>query len=331
MNINLGSAEVGGEFKVILKNSNGDITKETPWNDNLLTDYFFTLKTNATYAYVGTGNTPPSFSDTKLAALIGSYGSSIITGSASISGDAALGFTLTTPTRVFSWPLGAIVANISEFGITPTPDTSTYLLSVRSLIKDANGNPTTISVTASDQLEIWWRLKKRAVPQSELTSVTGQYVLNGVATDVITKGLNPSALNEAGKFHLSQIPAIYSSIVTRTVVTDNVATQEVLNAPAGSDLSSSNYITQEQSANPSPVQTNPTPGVAKFTYSCNFGLTSGANAPMKCIVCDLKTSFTNNPDSNNRIIFALTFSPEFIKGTDKILSVTFSYTVTRAP
>ncbi|WP_351122548.1 hypothetical protein [Shewanella sp. T24-MNA-CIBAN-0130] len=58
--------------------------------------------------------------------------------------------------NVFEFPLGAVVGNISEVGLTNMGSSSDLNQEIiaRSLIKDVNGNPTTISVGTDDLLVI---------------------------------------------------------------------------------------------------------------------------------------------------------------------------------
>ena len=60
--------------------------------------------------------------------------------------------TTSSKTSVFTFAAGAIVGNLSCIGISY--NTSLTGLAVKTLIKDVNGNPTTITVTATDQLVI---------------------------------------------------------------------------------------------------------------------------------------------------------------------------------
>lgn len=333
MNVDLGNATIGGEYKIVLKNEVGDITQETGWNKNLLTDTFFSNPSvfSGMYAFVGTGTTAPTNSDTKLASILGSA-SSVASGSGSnsVEGNAVDGYVLTTSPKIFRWNLGAITGNVSEWGWAASSSASTYILAVRNLIKDTEGMPTTITVTSSDQLEIWWRLKKKWPGSSGMSNVVQSKVINGVATDVTCKNLNPSLFSDEINFD-SQIKSSVlgkASIFTATAV--GASTTAVLSANSGDVLSGSlANITYEQSALNTTATHSIVEGGAKYTHTASFPLLTGApTLPMQFIALLNRQNAILVPST---IASVLTFSPQFTKGADKILTVSFSYTVTRAP
>ncbi|HDS1207486.1 TPA: hypothetical protein QDZ84_002501 [Shewanella algae] len=339
MNINLGDVKVGGEYKFVVRDSSGKITNETHWQNNLLTDKFFemTVQPTSMYAFVGTGSQSPQGSDTKLGSILGSSSTTAInSGSRTSSGDKASGFTMTTETKVFRWAVGAISGNISEWGWALESSTSTYILRVRSLIKDSNGNPTTLTVTSSDQLEIWWRLTKKWVGTNEMADVTSQFTLNNVNTDVTIKNINPSQFNSNSPYRWNT--EIWPSCVANdssfsahphaaTLVQSTSENLSVVNANSGDDLPSSS-LTIEQRAVPVFTLSNPVAGTAKISLKATFPvLGSGADSEMLGVI--LSTSSINSVNATQVIAVAV-FNPRFIKGVDKVLSVTFSYNVTRA-
>lgn len=333
MKVDLGNATVGGEYKLILRNETGEITQESDWNNNLLTDIFFTSDNfSLGYGFVGVGSTNPAPTDTKLASIIAVASSGrTLSGSASVTGNSTTGFVYTSASSVFSWALGAIVGNISEWGWAASNNLSTYSLAVRSLIKDTNGNPTTITITSSDQLEIWWRLSKKWIGAADTSSVTANYNLNGVATQVTCKNLNPSIFNSIGAFSSGIGPAIVPAATIRTIVNSSASVVEIQNAASGSNLTSAAAISAEQSTGTylTPTFSNPTAGTSKFTWELTAPLlASAATAPMQLIVLDTVISTVSTA---NKVLAALTFNPQFVKGADKILTATFSYTVNRAP
>jgi hypothetical protein len=105
---------------------------------------------NSNILFIGTGTTTPTYSDTQLANRI------VIANPArqlnQVSRDVdELAKTLTTNTTiVYTYPLGAVAANISEFGVGSSATT----LHTRGLVKDMAGIPTTITVTAQDVLVV---------------------------------------------------------------------------------------------------------------------------------------------------------------------------------
>lgn len=98
---------------------------------------------------VGTGTTAPNFNDTALEAPLGASASNLyynwVTDTIGVAG----GVNTLKQSMVFTFALGSIVGNVSELGLVWSNGTT---LLTRSRIKDGGGNPTTISVTANDQL-----------------------------------------------------------------------------------------------------------------------------------------------------------------------------------
>lgn len=148
--------KIHGQYKIEVLTENGELKQGAGLNvsfDNLLTDTFYAEITNpnsnagiATIR-VGTGSIPPVATDTALQTEIASatiylsdtYTPALLQGKAS-------------GTATFS--VGAVVGNISEVGAF---DYYGSLYS-RALIKDANGDPTTITLTASDQLKVTYTI-----------------------------------------------------------------------------------------------------------------------------------------------------------------------------
>lgn len=141
---------------------------------------------------VGTGSTPPAVTDTALDAFL--YGSSC-QGALSLAewatitntGDAAG----TVPrssniSQAFTWPLGAVVGNVTEVGMYVTTTYSaaplTGSLYSRALFVDGGGSPVTLVVTASD----YFRLTVYRERHTQQTNITGtfDYTVDGVTTSV---------------------------------------------------------------------------------------------------------------------------------------------------
>ena len=135
----------------------------TPFK-NLLLDNFFktvsplgngdTISAEPAYCKVGTGSTPPSPVDTYLASQVARIGRS--GQSYTYSNSIATGYWRQVATP-FTFPVGSVVGNISEIGVSNYEDS---LLLSRSLIKDGLGNPTTITLTATDQLKVKYTLRR---------------------------------------------------------------------------------------------------------------------------------------------------------------------------
>ncbi|WP_444919126.1 hypothetical protein [Microbulbifer sp. JMSA003] len=147
----------GGRFRVEKICRNGERVIAADWHKNLITDNGLNKLATSTlefirYCQVGSGTATPAEGDTQLAGFIAS---AIYTGSSDGRS--------TTPGNRYEWKRytyqfdeGAVVGNISELGISP--DNSGNLFS-RALVKDSNGNPTTISVLADEILVVTYELR----------------------------------------------------------------------------------------------------------------------------------------------------------------------------
>lgn len=176
MNITQDIGFYGEQNIQVLKD--GVVVRETGFQKNMILDTWFTRllsygNTDSLDAYydskcvVGTGSTAPNPTQTNLVAyLAGTSGSNVDMSSGSngiIDNYKEVWFQ-----RIFNFAEGAVIGNIAEVGTTmasTAPSGATPLLT-RALVLDINGNPSTISVTASEQLRVIHRLVTRlsAVP-----------------------------------------------------------------------------------------------------------------------------------------------------------------------
>jgi|GEM_PF-3246959 len=331
MNINLGNVKASGYTRFVVRNKHGDITQDTGFQNNLLLDRFFTaLSFSPLYAKVGTSTASPLVTDTDIGAQLGPVSASGTTtggGSDVSAGDAINGYTLTTKSYIFRWSLGAIVGNISEYVLcTSTSIADTAI--VRNLFKDSGGNPTTLTLTSSDQLEIWWKQSKKWTGSNEMGNTVSNIVLNGIATDITLTQLNPSLLSSVSSFSQNVGPSVIANLTLRTLTDNsNSSALAIYNANAGDDLIGGTFAAEQMSNSTAGTISNPIAGVARITHQATFGLyASGALTALKAIV--LSTSF-NSLFPPSSVVARLKFNPEFVKGTDKMLTVGFYYDVTR--
>lgn len=147
----------GGRYRLEVRRD-GIIVDQTGWFDNLITDsgldYFAGAYQGGALAvsvHVGTGTTPPAVTDTELEALVatGSMRNSV-----SVTRQLSVLPYYISRVNVGSFGVGTVVGTISECGIGSHPP-----LFSRSLIQDQNGNPTTLTVTAADELFMYYELR----------------------------------------------------------------------------------------------------------------------------------------------------------------------------
>ena len=153
------SIKIAGYYQITILRANGKIEIMTPFFDNLITNQGLDLMGTGFSAimWAATGNTPPAVTDTGL--------SGSIVGASSSWAETAKTSQLTTPpwyhetTYANTFAVGAVVGAVSEVGIGSGNATTVTSIFSRSLIKDAYGNPITITLTSADQLQVIYKLR----------------------------------------------------------------------------------------------------------------------------------------------------------------------------
>ena len=144
-------SQVGARFKLIVRKASDDsIARETDWFHNLVLDTGLNRMSVGTWidrCCVGTGNSTPVVTQTALDSFL----ASTTTQQSSSAG------IQTTTTPYYRWAKvtwrfgqGVAAGNVSEVGL----GWGNANLWNRALIKDANGNPTTITVLSDEYLDV---------------------------------------------------------------------------------------------------------------------------------------------------------------------------------
>ena len=161
MNTNIGMT---GEFRCVVKKSDGSTKIDTGYQKNLILNQGLNFfgGGNGTdmmaYCVIGSGNSQPVYTQNKLdTAITGVVG---IVDSYKYDYDAARDGNLYKTNKVCKYSFtGLNNVNISEVGLASNySNTTTYYLCTRALIKDSQGNPTTITVLTGEILEIYYKL-----------------------------------------------------------------------------------------------------------------------------------------------------------------------------
>lgn len=148
---------VCGRYRLTVRRS-GAVIQQTPWFDNLIVNNGLDLLGTRLFSrcmpncYVGTGNAAPQNTDTSLAAQIASTGNR--------SGGENGSQTNSSPyyhRRVYTYRFskGAAQGNLQEVGVGRG---SSNLFS-RALILDEQGNPTTLTITDIDILDVEYEFR----------------------------------------------------------------------------------------------------------------------------------------------------------------------------
>lgn len=172
MQANMG---ITGEFRCVVKRADGSTKVDTGYQKNLILDQgldFFGGNNDydmMAYCVIGSGSSQPSYTQNKLDATVA--GVSGTEASYKTDYNASLDGNLYKTNKVYKYSFtGLNNVNISELGLASTySNTSTYYLCTRALIKDSQGNPTTITILSGEILEIYYKLWK----VTNITDVSG--------------------------------------------------------------------------------------------------------------------------------------------------------------
>lgn len=156
--------QLSGHFKLDAVRPDGRRRPLAPWQDNLLTDAgLYGLVginyTNTNICHVGSGNAAPTIADTALQNWVAKNSSKV--GDDFYDGS-PFGARSTPPyygwkRGTYRFAAGTATGNLSEIGLGASADGTN--LFTRSLIKDTNGNPTSITVLADEMLDATYEVR----------------------------------------------------------------------------------------------------------------------------------------------------------------------------
>ena len=255
-------ANAAGFFKIEVRKVNEDAPHTTiDWFPNLITNQGLDrlgVGSTTDYCSVGSGNSTPVVGNTGLDLKVGSSASrSVVASSGAISVAPYYGWRRYS----YSFPVNSVIGNLSEVGIGWGSEANNDSLFSRSLIKDENGNPITLSIVADDLLTITYELRLYPV----LTDSTGT-INTGLGTHSYTlRAANVTKSQWYGDFGYYSV--LGSGSIAYAYPTD---IGDVFNIPSGS-----------YSGNISYTESKAKPYVAGSHYrdmALSFGITSGNNA-----------------------------------------------------
>jgi hypothetical protein len=203
--------KIAGKYKLAIKRGD-DIIEETPWFHNTILDQGLD-RMGATAsaeiinsAQVGTGTTAPSTTQTSLTSFLAGVNrgspypnSSVNSGSPNYQ---------SLKTWIFTFTQGAVVGTISEVGVG-WASTGATLFS-RELIRDGGGSPITLSLTAIDQLIIYYELTFTPT----ITTGSGSVVLNSITYNYSSRLLRAASFAETPFVVLGQRLAFIQDVYT---------------------------------------------------------------------------------------------------------------------
>lgn len=168
---------MAGEYRLQTMGPDGRLRWRTDWFSNNITDGGLDMATTdrlrLAACRVGTGNAAPANGDTSLQTfLAGTSAIGLLTDSG-VSGEYS-----ETYLR-YDFATGAVVGNISEVCVAPSATSGQPVFS-RELIRDGNGDPTTISVQVGETLFVHYRLRH----YNPVADVSNTVTISGVDYDI---------------------------------------------------------------------------------------------------------------------------------------------------
>lgn len=192
---------------------NGECRFDSKTQPNFLVDNFFNRLTKLSWAqtrnsyelcHAGSGTSAPVPEDTHLVSRIGSQSwEEHLCNTRSYDGESTDGtYIQWSETRYFPFNEGSIIGNVSEIGVTfgVNSTSGSQPIHSRFLVTDDQGNPTTLVLTAEDQLvvthELQWRYP--VTPLEKQITVLGQpYTMKWAITNPTGYG----AMRRFGTFY----------------------------------------------------------------------------------------------------------------------------------
>lgn len=277
MQANMGMA---GEFRCVVKRADGSTKIDTGYQKNLILNQgldFFGFGTNVgnvesimNYCIIGSGNSTPTYAQNKLDnAIAGVSGSGF---SSKYDYNASKDGNLYKTNRVCKYSFSGLNnVNVSEVGLAIAySDTSNYSLCTRALIKDSNGNPTTITVLNGEKLDIYYKLWK----VYDITDKNGVInILDGASGSVAYNYILRLAGVGTDSFFSSNNPGNLPSFKTNLYM-------------GYSELSNITSYPSGSLANNTSTAANYNPGTYKRTVTCSVS-TDNANGSIRNVYIDV--------------------------------------------
>lgn len=311
-------AKAKGKFRVQKVNSEtGELYFDSgEFNNNLLNN-FFSESVSLSVCYACTDSAVNNTDTT--ASVIGSQAASrSISSSYSVDG---AGNVTVLYINQYTFNPGAVVGNMSCIAISDNASLTGTNLKVKALVKDVNGDPTTIPVVATDQLIVTHTL---AVTFAQ-HQLVGTINIDGVDYQVdfyctswaISSQASPGSI--FGQYPVGESQAVISNIFPR-ISTSFVPPSVVATSPA--TLALGGYLGSQFAGSHA---YDPTAGIMKVRYSFTVPATFNLNTadPIKAVGCGTASSGT-------ACQWIVAFTPALPKNSSIAYTFTFDLVLSRA-
>lgn len=224
MKFNVGMS-IHARFKLVVSNASGEVTRETGWFNNLVLDAGLAQMSKGdwfTNCNVGTDGTEPKVTDTK---LLAHRATTTTVESRTFGADLEAGYRWTKIRWRF--PQGAASGNLAEVGCgwVAYPDNLCWN---RALIKDASGDPTTITVLGDEFLDVYTEVRvyafKKYAGSFKLLDKTGGLISEHTTT--VYPLLDVSAVQGMGRISFEAAVSNTCFKVSAKPVVDDLVTKD---------------------------------------------------------------------------------------------------------
>jgi hypothetical protein len=183
----IGNNVYSGHYTIVKRKKDSDVSEVVADFDNLITTFGITLDNSRgvmrrTLCGLGTGTTAPAASNVQLEQPVLDVNGGIAWTDMIWNGTPVPIQETTFPyeykiSAVANFTPGIVSGNLTEIGLYQgDPQTGEYKVFSRALIKDANGNPTTLTVANDEYLDVYYYLKTTFSPINQPFSIS----INGV-------------------------------------------------------------------------------------------------------------------------------------------------------
>lgn len=191
-------------------------TKEVvaPWQDNLLLDSGLDNLAAGGWmrrCKLGAGSTPPAPGDTDLVSSLGEVSNS---GSSVSEGPSTEDYASVMDSWVF--PPGEATGIVSELGVGPISGD----LTTRALVRDENGNPTTITKGPIDSLTVTYQIREYPDKTDSTYQVTNPHTSQ--VYDVVSRTIGGTAGGGLAAWHIAGPVRTSGTLATRRFSLDNL-------------------------------------------------------------------------------------------------------------
>lgn len=290
------TARVGGVFRMRAIRPDGRVRPLAEFPNMVLNNGLDKIAANSNWmnrCVVGTGNAAPNPNVSSMDSFLA--GAALVSGSDVTTPPTAPDYYAATA-RLYRFAAGTAAGNIAEVGITDQSDSNGTNLFARELVRDAEGNPTTITVLPDEILEVVYEHRYYPV----LSDFEDEITISGDTYDIVARAANVSNQGTI---------AVPYSMSAQEAVAYNGSIGAVTGEPSGS----SSVNTSREAA-----------AYSAGNYYRDFTFTwsiSGGNLAGGITAIHMGGNLSQLSAQNGR--FQIGFTPAIPKDNTKVLSLTF--------